>query len=95
MTLSDKTKFGLTIGQIAAWTIAVFTFATWHAAIQIQLKNLEYRMEQTEKNQVECKQSTENQNEINRRFVESFHAIKESLIRIEGKLETKQDRFTR
>lgn len=95
MTLSDKTKMGLTVGQITAWTIAVFTFATWHAAIQIQLKNLEYRMEQSEKKQTECQQATESQNKINRDFVESFHTIKESLIRIEGKLETKQDRYTR
>lgn len=95
MTLSDKTKFGLTIGQIAAWTIAVFTFATWHAAIQIQLQDIKYRMSKAEEFQKESKYNTDAQNRINRDFVDSFHAIKESLIRIEGKLETKQDRFTK
>lgn len=77
--INDKTKVGLTFGQIITVIALVFTFSIGYANVITRIVALEDKVNKSEAVQEQNRQS--------------FIDIKESLIRIEGKLDLKQDRF--
>lgn len=85
MTLSSQTKIGLTFGQIVSLVVIVFTFSMFYASLNTRIADIESRMKAQES-------ITEKQNVNSEKLKDDMSAIKESLIRIEGKLDLKADK---
>ena len=85
MTLTGKTKIGLTFGQII--TLITYTiFVVWlYAGIKMDIAKMQSRQDECEKNKTE-------QNSINEKLTNSTQNIEKSLIRIEGKMDLKADK---
>lgn len=77
--INEKTKVGLTFGQIITVIAMIFTFGIGYANLTTRIVALEDKVNKYD-----------NTTEV---LINSQSQIKESLIRIEGKLDLKQDRF--
>lgn len=85
MTLNSNTKIGLTFGQILSLITIVSAFVLGYAELNSRITDLE-------KSQVEIKGMCDKQSQINDKLTETTYDIKQSLIRIEGKLDLKADK---
>lgn len=97
MQLSDKTKIGMTIGQIFALIAFIFAVGGWNQSINSEIKKVDNK---AQKAVDECEigkqriEKMEKDRELqNLEIMKMIQEIRESQIRIEGKLDLKQDRF--
>lgn len=85
MTLTQNTKIGLTFGQIISLITIAGAFTLGYAELNSRITNLE--KEQNESEQIRVRQE-----EINSKLTETTYDIKQTLIRIEDKLDLKADK---
>lgn len=85
MTLTQNTKIGLTFGQILSLITIAGAFTLGYAELNSRITNLE-------KGQTQSEQIRVRQEEINSKLTETTYDIKQTLIRIEGKLDLKADK---
>lgn len=85
MTLTQNTKIGLTFGQILSLITIAGAFTLGYAELNSRITNLE-------KQQTETRSMCDKQEQINDRLTETTYEIKQTLIRIEGKLDLKADK---
>lgn len=86
MEFNSKTKVGLTFGEIISLVFVVGSFVIGYADLSWRISNIENKHDQ-------YIEQYRNQQEINSQLTKSTATIEQSLIRIEGKLDLKQDRF--
>lgn len=84
--LNSQTILGLTFGQIMALIGIVFSFAMGYADLKADIAELR------QKQAVYDELVTDQKKQV-AKSDEAINDIKQSLIRIEGKLDLKQDRF--
>lgn len=86
MKLTTSTVIGLTFGQI-------LTLITYTAFVVIMYADITERLSKVEDKQKDIQVRCEKQDIFNERFIQSTVNIEKALIRIEGKLDLKQDRY--
>lgn len=86
MRLTSNTVIGLTFGQI-------LTLITYTVFVVIMYADITERLSRVEDKQTDMERTYEKQDIFNERFVQSTNTIEKTLIRIEGKLDLKQDRY--
>lgn len=86
MTLNSTTRIGMTAGQVIWLLTVAATFTLGYADLNARITDIEAR-------QMEIRSMCDKQGDINSKLTETTFDIKQSLIRIEGKLDLKQDRF--
>ena len=86
MRLTSNTVIGLTFGQI-------LTLITYTVFVVIMYADMTERITKVEDKQKDMSRTCEKQDILNDRFVQSTITIEKALIRIEGKLDLKQDRY--
>jgi uncharacterized membrane protein len=86
MKLSTNTVIGLTFGQI-------ITLITYTAFVVIMYADIIERLNKVEDKQKDMQGVCEKQEVLNERFMQATVNIEKSLIRIEGKLDMKQDKY--
>jgi len=84
--LNEKTRFGLTFGQLISIVSIVFTFTMGYSKINTDIMNMQMRITNLEHNH---KELDKRRNDM----MDMLHEIKNSQIRMEGKLDMKQDKF--
>lgn len=84
--INKNTKVGLTFGQIITVIVVVFSFTVAYANLMTRVVNLENQY-------LEMKTTFGKQDDVNKSLLRSQSEIRETLIRIEGKFDLKQDRF--
>lgn len=97
MQLSDKTKIGMTIGQIIALIGFIFAVGGWNQNQSNRIDRVDLKATEAVSHCDEYKARLE---KIEREraqesvaIMKMIQEIRESQIRIEGKLDLKQDRF--
>lgn len=85
MTLTQNTKIGLTFGQILSLITIAGSFTLGYAELNSRITDLE-------NGQKESKVMYDRQQDINNKLTESTYDIRQTLIRIEGKLDLKADK---
>lgn len=85
MTLTSNTKIGLTFGQILSLITIAGAFVMGYADLNSRIADIERR-------QSEIHKTWDKQAEINQQLTNTTFEIRQSLIRIEGKLDLKADK---
>lgn len=86
MALNSKTTIGLTVGEIISIVTTACIAVGFYWSINVRLTSIELRQQQYQT-------FIDEQKTLNSKVGDSVDDIKQSLIRIEGKLDLKQDRF--
>ena len=86
MKLTTNTVIGLTFGQI-------ITLITYTAFVVIMYADIIERLNKVEDKQKDIQNVCQKQEVLNERFIQATVNIEKSLIRIEGKLDLKQDKY--
>ena len=97
MQLSDKTKIGMTIGQLIATFIFVFAVGGGYADLNTKTIDAVSKAAEAksicDENRLRLESIEKNRAAENLEIMKMIQEIRESQIRIEGKLDLKQDRF--
>ena len=99
MQITEKTKFGMSIAQ---W-VAVFLFliaiggsiAGFGASLESAKEATRENKQRIDINEARLKQLESERAADNKQLLEMIYQIRESQIRIEGKLELKMDKYTK
>lgn len=97
MQLSDKTKTTMTIGQMIALIAFIFAVGGGYTELSQDVsatdKKAQQAVEQTNEGRIRIEQMEKEREFQNLEIMKMIQEIRESQIRIEGKLDLKQDRF--
>lgn len=97
MQLSDKTKIGMTIGQLIATFIFIFAVGGGYADLNTKTIDAVGKAAEAksicDENRLRLESIEKTRAAENIEIMKMIQEIRESQIRIEGKLDLKQDRF--
>ena len=97
MQLSDKTKTTMTIGQMIALVAFIFAVGGGYTDLSQEVtaanKKAQQAVEQTNEGRLRIERMEKERELQNLEIMKMIQEIRESQIRIEGKLDLKQDRF--
>lgn len=97
MQLSDKTKIGMTIGQMIALVAFIFAVGGGYTQLSQNIsaadKKAQSAVDQCEESKRRLERMEKDRENQNLEIMKMIQEIRESQIRIEGKLDLKQDRF--
>ena len=97
MQLSEKTKATMTIGQMIALVAFIFAVGGGYTELSQDVsaadKKAQQAVEQTNEGRLRIERMEKDREIQNLEIMKMIQEIRESQIRIEGKLDLKQDRF--
>ena len=97
MQLSEKTKATMTIGQMIALVAFIFAVGGGYTELSQDVsaadKKAQQAVEQTNEGRLRIERMEKDREMQNLEIMKMIQEIRESQIRIEGKLDLKQDRF--
>lgn len=89
MSLSDKTKVGMTIGQLIALVAFVFSVSGGFAVVNESATQANKKADANIEEIKELKKAAQQDRQL---MMQLIQEVRESQIRIEGKLDLKQDK---
>ena len=97
MQLSDKTKTTMTIGQMIALVAFIFAVGGGYTELSQDVaaadKKAQQAVDQCDESKLRLERMEKDREVQNLEIMKMIQEIRESQIRIEGKLDLKQDRF--
>ena len=97
MQLSDKTKTTMTIGQMIALVAFIFAVGGGYTELSQDVaaadKKAQQAVDQCDESELRLERMEKDREMQNLEIMKMIQEIRESQIRIEGKLDLKQDRF--